>query len=108
MLLATAKKFRVLSLSRQGKGKNSLAIVVVRTRVKKDVVLPEPDGSTVVYVQQSDRWEKKPPEAPTLRRGIEIMPPSQRDDNLGYFTIWYTNGFGLTGRITGKVSDLPR
>ncbi len=101
-------EFRVLSLTKQGEGKRALAIVVVRTRVKQDVVLPEPHGSTVVYVQQSDKWEKKPPEVPTLRSGIKIMAPSETDDSLAYFTIWYVPGFGLQGRITGKVSDLPR
>jgi hypothetical protein len=101
-------EFRVLSLTKQGEGKKALAIVVVRTRVKQDVVLPEPHGSTVVYVQQSDNWEKKPPEVPTLRRGIKIMAPSETDARLAYFTIWYAPGSGLQGRITGKVSDLPR
>jgi len=106
--LGYGEEFRVLSLTRQGKGKNALAIVVVRTRVKKDVVLPEPDGSTVVYVQQPDKWEKKPPEVPTLRRGIEIWLPKPTNDELAFFTIWNAPGFGLSGRITGKVSDLPR
>jgi hypothetical protein len=106
--LGYGEEFRVLSLTKQGKGKNALAIVVVRTRVKKDVVLPEPDGSTVAYVQQSEEWEKKPPEVPTLRRGIEIWLPSSRGDELAFFTIWYEPSSGISGRITGKVSDLPR
>ena len=101
-------EFRVLSLTKQGEGKKALAIFVVRTRVKQDVVLPEPDGSTVVYVQQSDNWEKKPPEVRTLRRGIKIWLPSQTGNELAFFTIWYAPGSGLQGRITGKVSDLPR
>ena len=75
-------EFRVLSLTKQGEGKKALAIVVVRTRVKQDVVLPEPHGSTVVYVQQSDNWEKKPPEVPTLRRGIKMMAASETDASL--------------------------
>lgn len=103
--LGYGEEFRVLNLSRLGKGKNSLAIVVVRTPVKKDVVLPEPDGSTLVYVQQSDTWEKKPSEGPTLRRGIEIMTPGQTFDELAFFTIRDASGLGLTGRITGKISD---
>ncbi|MGA2301012.1 MAG: hypothetical protein ABSG77_10020 [Candidatus Acidiferrum sp.] len=106
--LGYGEEFRVLSLTKQGKGKKALAIVVVRTRINQDVVLPEPDSSTVVYLQQSDKWEKKPPEVPTLRRGIKIMAPSETDDSLAYFTIWYAPGFGLQGRIMEKVSDLPR
>lgn len=106
--LGYSEEFRVLSLTRYGKGKKGLAIVVMRTRINKDVVLPEPDGSTVVYVQQSDNWEKKPPEAPTLRRGIDIMAPSQTDDEIGFFTIWYAPGLGLSGTIRGKIPDPPR
>jgi hypothetical protein len=106
--LGYGEVFRVLSLSKQGKGKNALAIVVVRTRVNEDVVLPEPDGSTVVYVQKPDKWEKKPPEVPTLHRGIEIWLPSPTGNELAFFTVWYVPGYGLSGRITGKVSDLPR
>jgi hypothetical protein len=106
--LGYSGEFRVLSLTKQGEGKTALAIVVVRTQVKQDVVLPEPHASTVVYFQQTDNWEKKPQEAPTLRRGIRIWVPSQTGDELAFFTIWYAPGFGLTGRITGKVTDLPR
>jgi hypothetical protein len=106
--LGYKEDFRMLSLTRQGEGKKALAIVVVHTRVRQDVILPEPEASTVVYFQQSDKWEKKPPEAPTLRRGIEIMAPSLTDETLAYFTIRYEPVFGLMGRITGKTSDPPR
>jgi len=97
--------FRILSLSRRGKGKNSLAIVVVRTGVTKDVKLPEPDGSTVAYVQHSDKWEKKPPDVATLRRSIEMTTPFSGDSSLGYFAIPDAQGVSLMGRITGRVSD---
>jgi hypothetical protein len=107
--LGYGEEFRLLSLTRRGKGKNALAIVVVRTRVEKDVVLPEPDGSTVIYVQQSDNWEKRPPEVPTLHRGIEIwLPLSATGEELAFFTIPDASGLGLSGRITGRVSDLQR
>jgi hypothetical protein len=106
--LGYSEEFRMLSLTRQGKGKKALAIVVVHSRVGQNVVLPEPEASTVVYVQQSDEWEKKPRDAPTLRRGIEIMAPSPTDESLAYFTIRYEPVFGLIGRITGKISEPPR
>ena len=103
-----SEDFRVLSLSRQGKGKHSLAILVVRNPITKEVVLPEPDGSTVVYVQQSENWEKKPLEVPTLRRGIEITPQGPADNGVALFAIPDASGISLVGKITGKVSDEPR
>jgi hypothetical protein len=106
--LGYSGEFRVLSLSKQGKGKNSLAILVVRTPITKEVALPEPDGSTVIYVQQSENWEKKPSEAPTLSRSIELWPPSQTGDGLGFFSIPDASGVSLMGRITGKVPDQQR
>jgi hypothetical protein len=48
--LGYGEEFRVLSLTTQGRGKKALAIVVIRTRVRQDAVLPEPEASTVVYV----------------------------------------------------------
>ncbi len=106
--LGYKEDFRVLSLSKQGKGKNSLAILVVRIPVTKEIALPEPDRSTVVYVQESEIWDKKPPEAPTLRRSIEITPLGPTDDGLALFDIPDASGISLVGRITGKVSDKPR
>lgn len=106
--LGYSEDFRVLSLSRQGKGKKSLAIVVVRAPVKKEVALPEPDGSTVVYIQQSENWEKKPSEVPTLRRSLEITPPGPASDGLGDFAIPDASGVSLMGRITGQVPGQPR
>jgi hypothetical protein len=106
--LGYREEFRVLSLSRRGKGKNSFAIIVVRASITKEAALPEPDGSTVVYVQQSENWEKKPLEVPTLRRSIEMMPPSLTGDELGFFAIPDASGVRLMGRITRQVPDQAR
>jgi hypothetical protein len=103
-----SEDFRVLSLSRQGKGKHSLAILVIRNPITKEVVFPEPDGSTVVYVQQSENWEKKPLEVPTLRRDIEITPLVPAGNGEALFAIPNAFGISLVGKITGKVSDQPR
>jgi hypothetical protein len=103
--LGYGEKFRVLSLTRQDKGQNALAIVVIRFRVREDVVLPEPKASTVVYIQQSDKWEKEPSETPTLLRGIELEAASLPDETLTYFTIRYEPTLGLEGRIRRRSSD---
>jgi hypothetical protein len=94
--LGYTETFRVLSITREGKGRKSLAIVVVRTPVTKEVVLPVPDSSTVVYIQQSDHWEKNPSQTPVLRRGITMTPP-------GNFEIPDAQGVSLVGRIVAKT-----
>ena len=111
--LGYGEDFRALSITREGEGKNSLAIIVVRTPVVKEAVLPEPDHSTVVYVQRSENWEKKPTEVPVLRRSIRMKPPAPGDESrayfiLGYFDIWYASGGGLAGRIIAKRPVQPR
>src|SRR5213075_831809 len=56
--LGLAGNFRVAYLARQGDGKQSLAIVVVQAPVEQRTLLPEPNGSTVTYVQHSGTWAK--------------------------------------------------
>lgn len=94
--LGYTETFRVLSITREGKGRKSLAIVVVRAPVTKEVVLPVPDSSTVVYIQQSDNWEKNPAQTPVLRRGITMT-------SLGNFEIPDAQGASLVGRIVAKT-----
>jgi len=66
--LGYSEVFRVLSITREGKGSKSLAIIVVRAPFTRKVTLPVPDGSTVVYVQQSGEWEKNPQQIAVLHR----------------------------------------
>lgn len=107
--------FRALSITRDGEGKSSLAIIVVRAPVTKEVVLPEPDRSTVVYVQQFENWEKKPAHFPVLRRGIEMRPwppgpegESVASSTLGYFVIPNASGSGLIGRVIARRPVQPK
>ncbi|MGC2331061.1 MAG: hypothetical protein WA581_06390 [Candidatus Acidiferrales bacterium] len=96
-------EFRVLSLSRRGRGKNSLAIVVIHGPVKEKAFLPEPDASTIAYVQESKDWTKIPSQVPTLRRGIEILPPpTDASDALATFLIPDASGVSLGLEIYEK------
>jgi hypothetical protein len=106
--LGYTEVFHVLSITRWGKGRKSLAILVVRGPITKEVVLLVPDKSTVVYIQQSENWEKKPTEAPVLHRGITMEPPSATDESLGYFEIPDAQGVSLIGRIIAKAQVEPR
>jgi hypothetical protein len=106
--LGYTETFRVLSITRWGKGSKSLAILVVRTPITKEAVLRVPDKSTVVYTQRADNWEKKPAEVSVLHRGITMEPPTSTDESLGYFEIPDAQGVSLMGRIIAKVSVEPR
>ena len=100
--------FRVLSITRRGKGRKSLAIVVVRAPITREVLLPVPDKSAVLYIQQAENWQKKPAEASVLQRGIGMEPPSSTDEgqgykSLGYFKIPDGRGVSLVGRIIARA-----
>lgn len=106
--LGFTEAFRVLSITRWGKGRKSLAILVIRAPITKEVVLPVPDKSTVVYIQQPAKWEKKPAEVSVLHRGITMEPPSSSDESrgyetLGYFSIPDAQGVSLMGRIIARA-----
>lgn len=112
--LGYKEDFRALSITRDGEGKNSLAIIVVRTPVTKKAVLPEPDRSTVVYVQRFENWEKNPTHIPVLRRSIEMRPwpPGLQGESvaystLGYFVIPNASGSGLIGRVIARRPVQP-
>jgi len=106
--LGDAETFRVLSITRWGKGSKSLAILVVRAPITREVTLPEPDRATVVYIQQSENWDKKPSEVSLLRRGITMEPPDAAGDSrdyksFGYFRIPDAQGVSLVGRIISRA-----
>lgn len=68
-------KVATFSLGNYGRGsKTSRAIVVIQRPVVTRVELPEPDATTVVYIQEGNGWRKYPPGAPTLKRTILIQP----------------------------------
>jgi len=95
----TRGNYRVVHLSRQGEGKESLAIVVVNAPVNGRTLLPEPNAAELIYVQQPQGWAKSPAQAATLHRSIEIWGYGDRDDSLAYFGIPDASGVSLIGRI---------
>jgi len=92
-------EYRVTNLYRIGAGKRSLQIIVVSAPVASRALLPEPDGTEVIYVQKPDGWESIPPRAPTLRRSIEISEPEDHGDWLASFAIVGAPGIGLGDRM---------
>jgi len=102
------ESFRVMSITRRGKGRKSLAILVVRTPITKQVVLPVPDSAKLVYIQQPQNWEKIPAQIPVLHRGITMMPTDHMDGSLGLFEIPDARGISLMGRISERTSTESR
>jgi hypothetical protein len=106
--LGLRRDFRVAYLSRQGRGKQSLAVIVMLGPVEGRAALAEPNGSTIVYVQQGGSWSRYPPDAPTLRRSIEIWSARGRNDAFVYFSIPDATGVTVDGRIVRGPTDPPQ
>lgn len=102
------ESFRVMSITRRGKGRKSLAILVVRTPITKQVVLPVPDSAKLVYVQEPQNWAKIPAQIPVLHRGITMIPTDHMDGSLGLFEIPDARGISLMGRISERTSTESR
>ena len=80
--LGYPESFRVLSITREGKGRKSVVIVVVRAPIAKQVASLIADKSVVVYIQNCEIWEKKLIEVPVLHRSITIEPPGWTFDEI--------------------------
>lgn len=57
-----------------GSGNPARVIIVMQRQVKEPVELLQPDGVTVIYVQDEDGWKMYPSDAPTLQRTIRVWP----------------------------------
>jgi len=56
-----------------GKGiKHARAVIVMQRPVDSPLALPEPNGSSLIYLQELGGWKKIPPHADTLRRSIRL------------------------------------
>jgi len=55
-------------------GRPARALVLIRHPTYRPVYLPQPDGTTMIYVQDTDRWRWYPSTAPTLPRTIRLTP----------------------------------
>jgi hypothetical protein len=91
--------YRIVSLSQQGRGKQSLAILILDAPITGRALLPEPDAADVIYVHQPQGWTKIPTQAPVLYRNIEVWGASDDRDSLAYFGIPDARGISLTGRV---------
>lgn len=103
-----AGTYRIVSLSRQGKGRDSLAILILSGPVTSRVLLPEPHAATVIYQQQSQTWTKIPVDAPTLRREIEVWRSDDDKNSLADFEIPDANGTSLMAVVNAAGDARPQ
>ncbi len=67
--------YRVAGVARCGKGKKALQIIVLNPPVPADALLPQPNGTELIYVSTPDGWRTIPGQAPTLGRNTEVRRP---------------------------------
>jgi hypothetical protein len=67
--------YRVAELDRCGSGKKALQLIVLNPPVPAQALLPQPDGTELIYVSKPDGWRTIPAQAPTLSRNVEVRGP---------------------------------
>jgi hypothetical protein len=68
-------KVATFAFNKYGHGaRASRAIIVVHGPVTASAELPEPDATTIVYVQEGGGWRMYPARAPMLKRTIRVEP----------------------------------
>jgi hypothetical protein len=55
-------------------GGQARAIILMRHAEFRRVWLPQPDATTILYVQEDDGWRRYPADAATLPRAIRLEP----------------------------------
>lgn len=66
--------------------KQARALIIVRGQLSSEVKLREPDGTNVVFVQEGERWNMYPPDAPTLRKTITLTNAAGELEGLSVAT----------------------
>jgi hypothetical protein len=90
-------QYRVAEIYRCGAGKKSLQIVVLNPPVPAQALLPQPDGSELIYVAKPDGWRTIPSQAPTLGRSVEVSGPRTGSPFVAYYCVHNASGSGPCG-----------
>ena len=93
-----------------GRGSRSRVILILQKQVVEAVELKQPNASSIVYLQDGEKWRAFPPDAPTLNRTIRIEPwaddPTQTSVGVelasgarqGFGIMWPTAAVKDTGK----------
>jgi hypothetical protein len=90
-------QYRVAEIYRCGAGMKSLQIVVLNPPVPAQALLPQPDGSELIYVAKPDGWRTIPSQAPTLGRSVEVSGPRTGSPFLAYYCVHNASSSGPCG-----------
>jgi hypothetical protein len=85
-----------------GSGKKSHATLIMQRPVTAPIALKEPDGTSVVYVQEGNDWKMFPPNEPTLQSTIRIEP-METDPNQSSVMVELA-----TGALQGSGISWPK
>jgi hypothetical protein len=91
-------QYQVSGICRSGRGKEALVVIVLNQPVASKVELQEPDGGVVIYLQRPGRWERIPPQSPTLRGVITLGPPPS-EEGMADMGIMFPNGWATHQEI---------
>jgi hypothetical protein len=86
--------YRVAEIDRLGRGKKSLQIIVFNPPVPAHALLPQPDGTELIYISQPDGWHTIPAQAPTLGRSVEVTGPRAGLPYLATYCVTDATGYG--------------
>jgi len=77
--------------------KSSRVLLVISEDIEQRTVLPLPDATTVVYIQNGKRWRMYPPSAPTLVRSIRLEPATST--RTAYYVVELADGSEQGGGV---------
>ena len=87
-------QYRITDIYRCGAGKKSLQIIVLDPPVPAQALLPQPDGTELIYVSKPDGWRTIPSQAPTLGRSVEVRGPETGRPYLARYCVPDAAGSG--------------
>ncbi|MGH2574507.1 MAG: hypothetical protein ACRDFC_02285, partial [Ignavibacteria bacterium] len=87
MLIDSGLKGRlnISSTSTQGEGKIARMFIILNKPIKSSVKLFQPDGNSIIYIQDGDSFKMFPPVAETLNRGLELYPDEADSRTVNYW-----------------------
>jgi hypothetical protein len=65
-----------------GGDKQARALIIVRGQLSSKVRLREPNAANVIFVQEGERWNMYPSDAPTLRKTITLTSAAGEFEGL--------------------------
>ena len=75
----------VVGTSTQGSGPNARMVIVMKAQPTSPVILQQPNQAAIIYVQNSDDWNRYPGDAPVLSRTVDLSTPPEFPTQTHYW-----------------------